>query len=66
MDVLECIKNRRSVSVYKDTPVPDGVLEKILDAGRWAPSGANSQPVEFVVVKKNESREKIRKLVREG
>jgi len=26
MDVLECIKNRRSVSVYKDTPVPDGVL----------------------------------------
>ena len=62
MDMLECIEKRRSVSVYKDVPLPDDVLEKILDAGRWAPSGANSQPVELVVIKDKEDREKVRSL----
>jgi nitroreductase len=65
MDMLECIEKRRSVSVYKDAPIPDEVLEKILDAGRWAPSGANSQPVELVVVKDRKDRERIRSLVLE-
>lgn len=66
MDVFECIKQRRAIAYYKDTPVPDDLLEKILDAGRWAPSAVNIQPVEFVVVKEKESREKIRKLVIEA
>jgi nitroreductase len=60
MEALECIKCRRAISIdvwehykirYKDTPVPDEILNKILDAGRWAPSELNIQPVEFVVVK---------------
>lgn len=63
--MLECIEKRRSTSVYEDRPIPGDVLEKILDAGRWAPSGANSQPVELVVVKDKEDREKIRNLARE-
>jgi nitroreductase len=63
--MLECIRNRRSISAYEDQPLPDAVLEKILDAGRWAPSGANSQPVELVVVKDKEDREKIRNLALE-
>lgn len=65
MDMLECIEKRRSISAYKATPIPDDVLEKILDAGRWAPSGANSQPVELVVIKDSEDREGIRNLVLE-
>jgi nitroreductase len=65
MDVLECIRNRRAVRFYTDKPVPDGVLEKILDAGRWAPTAANGQGLEFVVVKNEESRGKIAKLVQE-
>jgi nitroreductase len=60
MEVLECIKLRRAISLgvgrrfgirYKTTPIPDEILNKILEAGRWAPSELNSQPVEFVVVK---------------
>ncbi|NLY71389.1 MAG: hypothetical protein GX076_06915 [Clostridiales bacterium] len=31
MDILECIKTRRSISVYKDTPVEEEVLLKILE-----------------------------------
>ena len=65
MDILECIEKRRSISVFRDAPLPDDVLTRILDAGRWAPSGANSQPVELIVVKDKEDREKIRVLALE-
>jgi nitroreductase len=65
MDILECIRNRRSVRTFSATPIPDDLLEKILDAGRWAPSGANSQPVEFIVVKNKAAIDKIRSNVKE-
>ena len=35
---------------YTKQPVPPELLEKVLDAARWAPSGANSQPWRFVLV----------------
>lgn len=50
MDLFEAIKNRRSIRVYKSDPIPDEVLNKILDAARWAPSAGNRQPWEFIVV----------------
>lgn len=50
MDTLEAIRSRRSVRDYTDQPVPEGLLERVLDAARWAPSGGNSQPWRFVVV----------------
>ena len=76
MEVFECIRKRRGIGCiaatlphpihYKDSPVPDEALEKILNAGRWAPSSVNSQPVEFVVVKDKGSLQQIRKLARAG
>jgi nitroreductase len=51
LEVLEAIKDRRSIRRYKPDPVPDELIEKILDAGRWAPSGGNIQPWSFIVVK---------------
>ena len=48
--VLSLIKTRRSVRKYKDQPISDDDLKKILEAGRWAPSGANLQPWRFIVV----------------
>lgn len=48
------IRNRRSVRRFKPDPIPDEYVEKILDAGRWAMSGANAQPWEFIVVKDRE------------
>jgi nitroreductase len=65
MEMLECIETLRSISVYRDDPVPDDILTRILDMARWAPSGANSQPVELVVVKDRRSREKIRDMAKE-
>ena len=51
MDTFEAIYNRRSVRQYKDTPVSDDMLNKVLDAARWAPSWANTQCTRYVVVK---------------
>ena len=50
MEVLEAIKTRRSIRKYKPDPVPEQALEQILEAGRWAPSGGNRQPWEFIVL----------------
>jgi len=48
--LLSLIKTRRSVRKYKDHPISNGDLKKILEAGRWAPSGANIQPWRFIVI----------------
>ena len=60
-DFLGLVKTRKSVRRYKSEPVPDEVLEKILEAARHAPSAGNSQPWEFVVVKDPENRKKVSK-----
>lgn len=57
--LLRCVRERRSVRAYKQTPVPEEMIMKILEAGRWAPSGANSQPWEFIVVNQRDTLEKI-------
>lgn len=50
MDILNIIENRRSIRRFTDDPVPEAVVNKILEAGRWAPSGLNNQPWRFAVV----------------
>src|SRR5436309_7286472 len=52
--LLQIIKKRRSVRVYKAGKVSDKQLEAILEAARWAPSGANTQPWEVVVTRDRE------------
>lgn len=64
--LMELIKERRSIRVYKPDPVPDEYVEKIIEAGRWAPTGANTQPFEFVVVKETETKKKISKIFSEA
>jgi len=44
------VMNRRSVRNFKKTPVPEPLLRRILEAGRFAPSGGNSQSWKFAVV----------------
>src|SRR5512145_2634580 len=51
MDLFEAIANRKSIRRFKDQPVPDEAIRKILDAGRLAPSANNTQPWSFLVIK---------------
>lgn len=50
MEVYECVRTRRTVRKYKVEAVPDGVIRRVLNAARWAPSSRNQQPWHFVVV----------------
>lgn len=50
MDILDIIKSRRSVRKFDTAQVPEELLQKVLDAGRWAPSGLNNQPWRFAVI----------------
>jgi len=43
-------RSRRAIRKFKSDPIPEGLLERILDVARWAPSGYNLQPTHFVVV----------------
>ena len=51
MELLEAIKQRRSIRQYKEDPVDDKAIESILEAGRWAPSWSNTQCWRFIVVR---------------
>jgi nitroreductase len=50
MDLWQAIRERNSIRIFKPDPVPRKLIEKVLGAGLEAPSSANMQPWEFVVV----------------
>jgi nitroreductase len=66
MDMLKLIKSRRSIRKYKEKIPSDKEIEKILEAGRWAPSGLNNQPWRFMVIKEKEIKEKVASLSKYG
>lgn len=55
MDVFEAIQKRRSVRKFTGEPIPREDLVKIVDAGRWAASGWNRQPWDFIVITRRET-----------
>jgi nitroreductase len=59
MDVFSAILGRRSVRDFTGDGVGDDAAEKILEAGRWAPSGLNNQPWKFKVVRDSETKKKL-------
>ncbi|HEU67722.1 MAG TPA: nitroreductase [Candidatus Acetothermia bacterium] len=62
-DVLRAIRGRRSVLRFEPKPVGEDELQAVLEAGRWAPSFANSQPWTFIVVRDQETKSKLGNLV---
>lgn len=61
MNVFEVIKKRRSVRVYKEKPISEEKLNKILEAARLAPSAHNAQDFKIVVVKDKAKKEALAK-----
>jgi len=66
MEVFECIRRRRTIREYKKDPIPEDVLEKILQAGRWSPSSSNSQPWHFIVVKDPNTLSELGRIATQG
>ena len=59
MEVLEAIRTRRSIRQFKKESVPPELIEQLLEAARWAPSSANTQPWEFIVITDPEIKKRI-------
>ena len=64
MDVSEAIRTRCSVRQFRDGVIPDDILQRILEAARWAPSPFNTQPWEFIIIKDKETLKAISKYAR--
>ncbi len=63
---LQLVQKQRSIRAFKSDPLPDECIDKILEAARFAPSGANSQPWEIVVVKDKDLKDRIVDVVKEA
>ncbi|MBQ8995938.1 MAG: nitroreductase family protein, partial [Oscillospiraceae bacterium] len=61
-DVLEVLKTRRSVRIYKEQLVPKDLLLKVLEAGTYAPTAMGRQKVRIVAVQNQEDADAVRKL----
>ncbi len=59
MDLYDAIRRRCSVRAYTDAPVSDDVLERILQAGRSAPTARNRQQWKLIVVRDASLRKQV-------
>jgi len=61
MSLVDVVLNRRSIRRYEPKEIPRDVLDKILEAGRQAPSAANKQPWHFIVLTDSEIKKELSK-----
>jgi nitroreductase len=57
--LITLLASRRSIRAYRPDPIPKEHIQKIIEAARWAPSGGNSQPWEFIVITRKDLKDKI-------
>lgn len=62
MTVHEAIVSRRSIRKYTRTPVEDEHLKTLMESARLAPSGSNTQPWNFIIVRADDTRTQIAKV----
>jgi len=61
--VMELIRSRRSVRAYSDKPVSDEDLKTLLEAARYAPTGHNAQPWQFIIIRSRDKLSALRNAV---
>ena len=66
MDVYQCIRSRLTVRSFKPDPVPEGVVQRMLQAARWSPSARNRQPWHFIVIRNRDTLEQIGNIASSG
>ena len=62
MDAMYNLLIRRSVRRYSDRQVPDELLDQVLEAGLYAPTGMNTQNIYMVAVRDKETRDRMMRL----
>ncbi len=66
MEVFDAVRTMLAVRTYRDTPVPDDVVRKIVEAAHLSPSSMNKQPWHFIVVRDRETLRKLGKMAKTG
>ena len=66
MDVFEAVRTLLAVRSYKDAPIPDAVVRRIVEAGRLTGSGMNRQPWHFIVVRDRDTLRRLGQLAQSG
>lgn len=64
MEYFDLIQRRYSVRAYTSAPVEEEKLQKILEAARWAPTAANRQPFQVVVIRTDGRQEELSRIYR--
>ncbi|MHC5060179.1 MAG: nitroreductase family protein [Planctomycetota bacterium] len=59
MDISEAIKKRRSIRWFKQDDIPEEILSELIESARCAPSAANRQPLEYVIVRRDDLRARV-------
>ena len=58
-DLYALMSTTRSIRRISDTPIPDDVLQRVLQAAIWAPSGGNRQPWRIIAVRDRDTKQKL-------
>lgn len=64
MELYDLLMKRRSVRNFEDKPVPDYVVDKLIDAANNAPTACNIQPLAIVLVQEAERRAKLAQMIK--
>ncbi len=62
MEYQKLIRTRRSIRGYRSEPVPEDALQRVLDAARVAPTAANRQPFQLIVVTDPSTRMRLKEV----
>jgi nitroreductase len=65
-ELMEVLRERRSIRSYLETDVPEELLQKVLEAVQWSPSWANTQCWEVIVVRKPEIKQELQQVLSKG
>lgn len=63
--MLDFIKSRRSTRKFLNKAVPNQMIDQVVEAGRYAPSGGNNQSTHFIVIENKEVLEKLAELAKQ-
>ncbi len=64
--LLALMRERRSIRRFRAEPVPDGTVDRLIEAARWAPSASNRQAFRFIAIEQPELRADMAQAVREA
>src|SRR5438093_7166449 len=66
LDVFEAIRTVLAIRQYKDSPIPEETVRRIVEAGRLTASSQNKQPWHFIVVRERRTLQELAQLARSG